>query len=149
MSSPRHGSGVRYQEYRRAFMAGQTEGAHPSSSRRGQPRHRSVRELIRVFWTLLGGVRWTVAVAVAAITISAALRLIPPAATGFALDHVLGHRDVRDWHVLYETRRKVSAVSPLKPETVNGVAIGSRRRSPPPSPASTGEALPASESGLP
>jgi ATP-binding cassette subfamily B protein len=96
MSSPRHGSGVRYQEYRRAFIAGQTEGAHPSSSRRGQPRHRSVRELIRVFWTLLGGVRWTVAVALAAITISAALRLIPPAATGFALDHVLGHRQMPD-----------------------------------------------------
>lgn len=91
MSSPRRGSGVRYRDYRRAFLAGQTEGAHPSSSRRGQPRHRSIQELIRVFWTLLGDVRWTIAVALGAITISAALRLVPPAATGFALDHVLGH----------------------------------------------------------
>ena len=96
MSSPRPGSGVRYRDYRRAFLAGQTEGAHPSSSRRGQPRHRSIQELIRVFWTLLGDVRWTIAVALGAITISAALRLVPPAATGFALDHVLGHRRMPD-----------------------------------------------------
>ena len=32
----------------------------------------------------------------AAVTIAAALRLIPPAATGFALDHVLGHRQIPD-----------------------------------------------------
>jgi ATP-binding cassette, subfamily B, bacterial len=96
MTSPRRGSGVRYRDYRRAFLAGQTEGAHPSSSRRGQPRHRSIRELIRVFWTLLGGARSTIAVALGAITISAALRLVPPAATGFALDHVLGHRRMPD-----------------------------------------------------
>jgi ATP-binding cassette subfamily B protein/subfamily B ATP-binding cassette protein MsbA len=90
------GSGVRYREYRRALSAGATEGAQPSSSRRSQPRHRSVRELMRIFWTLLGGVRGTITVALTAITISAALRLIPPAATGFALDHVLGHRRMPD-----------------------------------------------------
>ncbi len=96
MSGARRGSGVRYRGYRRALAAGATEGAHPSGSRRGQPRHRSVRELVRVFWTLLGGVRSTIAVALVAITISAALRLLPPAATGFALDHVLGHRRMPD-----------------------------------------------------
>ena len=71
MSGRGGGSGVRYREYRRALSAGATEGAQPSSSRRSQPRHRSVRELMRIFWTLLGGVRGTITVALTAITISA------------------------------------------------------------------------------
>jgi ATP-binding cassette subfamily B protein/subfamily B ATP-binding cassette protein MsbA len=49
-----------------------------------------------VYWTVLGGVRSTIAVSLVAVTIAAALRLIPPAATGFALDHVLGQRPMPD-----------------------------------------------------
>jgi ATP-binding cassette subfamily B protein/subfamily B ATP-binding cassette protein MsbA len=41
---------------------------------------------------LLGGVRPTIVISLVAVTISGALRLVPPAATGFALDTVLGQR---------------------------------------------------------
>jgi ATP-binding cassette subfamily B protein/subfamily B ATP-binding cassette protein MsbA len=43
-----------------------------------------------VLWELLRDVRATVAASLVAVTVAAALRLIPPAATGFALDHALG-----------------------------------------------------------
>jgi ATP-binding cassette, subfamily B, bacterial len=96
MSTTRRGSGLRFRDYRQAVSAHAKEGARGASSRRGRPRHRPIRELIRVFWTLLGGVRSTVAVSLVAVTIAALLRLIPPAATGFALDHVLGQRGMPD-----------------------------------------------------
>jgi ATP-binding cassette, subfamily B, bacterial len=54
-------------------------------------------DLLRAFWTLLRDVRWTIAVSLVAVTFGAGLRLIPPAATGFALDRVLGqHRPIPD-----------------------------------------------------
>jgi ATP-binding cassette, subfamily B, bacterial len=51
-----------------------------------------VRELLSAFWGLLRGVRLTAAVSLAAVAVAAVLRLVPPAATGFAIDHILGHR---------------------------------------------------------
>jgi ATP-binding cassette subfamily B protein/subfamily B ATP-binding cassette protein MsbA len=55
-----------------------------------------VRQLVPAFWGLLTGVRSTVAVSLVAVTVAAALRLVPPAATGFAIDHALGHRQMPD-----------------------------------------------------
>jgi ATP-binding cassette, subfamily B, bacterial len=96
MSPARKGSRLRYREYRRALRAHATDGARGIGSRRGRPRHRSARELFGVFRTLLHDLRSTIAWSLVAVTLAAALRLIPPAATGFALDHVLGERRIPD-----------------------------------------------------
>ena len=66
-------------------------------SRRGRPAHRSSAELLRAFWAFLRDVRSTVAVSLVAVTVAAALRLVPPAATGLAIDHALGHRRMPDF----------------------------------------------------
>lgn len=96
VSSARRGSRLRFRDYLRGLRVSTTEGARGAGSRRGRPRQRSVLDQARVFWDLLGGVRSTIAGSLVAITIAAALRLIPPAATGFALDHALGQRRMPD-----------------------------------------------------
>jgi len=63
-----------------------------------------VPDQARVFWELLGGVRPTIAGSLVAITIAAVLRLIPPAATGFALDHALGQRRRASYRALVEAQ---------------------------------------------
>jgi ATP-binding cassette subfamily B protein len=96
VSSARRGSRLRFREYRRELAVSATEGARGAGSRRGRSRHRSALDLVRMFWGFLGDVRSTVAASLVAVTIAAALRLIPPAATGFALDHALGQRRMPD-----------------------------------------------------
>jgi len=49
-----------------------------------------------VFWKLLRGVRVTLAVSLVAATVASALRLVSPAAMGFAIDHALGGRQTPD-----------------------------------------------------
>ena len=53
-------------------------------------------ELLRAFWALLSGFRWPIAMSLLAATIASVLRLVPPAATGFALDTVGGQRRTPD-----------------------------------------------------
>ena len=92
MSPARRGSRIRFLAYRRAAVAGAPEGTSVISTRRGRPRHRAVGELLVTFWSFLDGIRSTAAVSLVGVTVAAALRLFPPAATGFAIDYILGHR---------------------------------------------------------
>jgi ATP-binding cassette, subfamily B, bacterial len=92
----RRGSRLRFLDYRRDLLASTPEEIRAMGSRRGRPAHRSSAELIRAFWAFLRDVRSTVAVSLVAVTVAAALRLVPPAATGLAIDHALGHRRMPD-----------------------------------------------------
>ncbi len=93
-SSDRRGSRLRFGAYREARGDPRIERAPTVGTRRGRPRTRSTLELIRAFWGLLKDIRWTIAVSLVAATVASLLRLTPPAATGLALDHVLGERRV-------------------------------------------------------
>ncbi|HUG93506.1 MAG TPA: ABC transporter ATP-binding protein [Planctomycetaceae bacterium] len=91
----------RFQEYRAKLRNGrsQGDGAHSSAppsatSTNGRDifhrRHRSSRELVRRFFGLLRGHRASIALALATLTVSTVLALVPPAATKFIIDYVLG-----------------------------------------------------------
>jgi len=54
-------------------------------------RHRSAWVLLREFWQLLRGFHWRIAFALGTVTISTVLSLIPPYATKFVVDFVLGN----------------------------------------------------------
>lgn len=54
--------------------------------------HRSARTLIRSFWELMAGQRTAAIFALATVTISTLLGLIPPAATKFIIDYVIGEK---------------------------------------------------------
>ena len=97
MIGARRGSRLRFLDYRQGLVTFQTEDARAMGSRRGRPAHRGTAELIRALWTFLRGVRPTIAASLVAVTVAAALRLVPPAATGLAIDHALGHRRMPDF----------------------------------------------------
>ncbi len=96
MSDLHRGSRLRFQDYRRGAVAVSTDGAPAPGARRGRPRHRAVRELLPQFWRFLRGVRLAAGVSLVAGAVASTLRLVPPAVTGFAIDHVLGHRPASD-----------------------------------------------------
>lgn len=73
-----------------SWMAGSRSPHGHGSARQAGPRARSSRELLRAFWKLLRGQRPDVLFALTTLTLSTALGLIPPAATKFIIDHVLG-----------------------------------------------------------
>ena len=77
-------------------------GAPPASAVRGlgpetpNQRHRSLFELYRHLYALMRGHRFAVATALATLTVSTLLRLIPPAATKVVIDYVLLDRPLPD-----------------------------------------------------
>lgn len=72
-----------------------TEGAlAPADSRKGRPRLRPARELLRSFWGLLATERRSMGVALGTLTVATLLALIPPAATKFVVDNVLSDEPV-------------------------------------------------------
>ena len=86
----------RYQQYKRDLKAHRTEGtrrtaaAHAKSKPR--ERQRSFFQLFARFLGLLRGYYPAVIISLVTVTIAAGLKLIPPAATGFVLDYVLGDK---------------------------------------------------------
>ena len=58
---------------------------------------RSALTLVREFWRLLGLQRNSVLVALGLATVATGLGLIPPAATKFVIDSVLGSEPVPQW----------------------------------------------------
>lgn len=88
----RRGSRLRFRAYRELPGSLQVETAPDVGARRGRPRTRSTLELIGAFWGLLKGLRLPIALSLLATTAASLLRLAPPAATGLALDQVLGER---------------------------------------------------------
>ena len=86
----------RFQEYRAAVRDGRkSDREDPDlslSARRRKPRVRSSMELVRRFFDLMRGHRLALAISLGTLTIATLLALIPPAATGFLVDYVLGNR---------------------------------------------------------
>lgn len=89
----------RYTEYQRRFRAQRsgekTDGEQLASAefsrrRSGKGRDRSAWTLLGEFWKLLFGHRATVVTALALLSISTLLGLVPPAATKVIIDNVLG-----------------------------------------------------------
>lgn len=78
----------------RGTSASRDAADSPTSAK---PRHRSAGELIREFWRLLRGQRGEVVLALLMGTIGTGLRLIPPAATKFIIDNVLGTAPLPSW----------------------------------------------------
>lgn len=88
----------RFRQYRRDVKAHRTEGSRRSAAahakRRRRGGQRSFRELFLAFSGFLHGSRGVVIFSLATATIAAGLKLIPPAATGFVLDYVLGSKQI-------------------------------------------------------
>lgn len=69
-----------------------SSGAHEApagEAPRKRPRLRSTGTLLSRFWRLIGDVRGSVVFALALVTVSTLLGLVPPAATKFVIDYVL------------------------------------------------------------
>ena len=87
-------------------------GFHGSSNSPAgkKKRERSALELVRSFWGMLQGYRRSVIFALTTLTLATLLALIPPAATKFIVDYVLGDTPLpanapawipeSDWHRL-------------------------------------------------
>ena len=80
----------RFLEIRDRRSSGQKGGATPPHQRSD----RSTRQLVTAFFQLLRGHRRAIALALGTLTAATVLALIPPAATKFVVDYVLGDRPI-------------------------------------------------------
>ena len=99
----------RFEEYRRDLFTGEhATGDRPAGSprqtagaeRRRQnlgPRSRPAKALLAAFWDQIRGHRGSVAFALATLTVSTLLGLVPPAATKVVIDSVLGDTPLPAW----------------------------------------------------
>lgn len=93
MNGSHASSRQRYQDYLRELKHQKSDdAAKPSGAPTlGRQRsHRSAWQLIREFWGLLGKRRHAILFALSCVTIATLLGLIPPAATKFVIDYVIG-----------------------------------------------------------
>ncbi len=85
---------------RRAFEKYKTDVGRKADRSHGAPDGRtpvpvrSLRQLFFEFWRLVGRERGPVVLALAALTLATVLGLIPPAATKFIVDYVLGEQPI-------------------------------------------------------
>ncbi len=84
---PRLGSRLRFERYRRGRRDGGSSGDAPKAAEVGK--HRSLGRLYRELYRMLEGHRASIAMALATLSVSTLLRLVPPAATKFVIDYVL------------------------------------------------------------
>lgn len=99
MTPSHESSRQRYAEYLQGLTAERRGEAPPSDSAGGPGRKRSSRSawgLIREFWGLMRGQRPVVITALVCVTLATLLGLIPPAATKFIIDYVIGNRALPD-----------------------------------------------------
>ena len=88
----------RFGEYRRDLArrraAGELKftGSIHGEMRPAGPKHRTFWRLLAEFWGLLRGLRFPISLALATLTISTLLKLLPPAATKLVIDNVLGDK---------------------------------------------------------
>jgi len=80
----------RFVEIRNRHNSGLGGVASPQNQRSD----RSTRELVTAFFQLLRGHRRAIALALGTLTVATVLALIPPAATKFVVDYVLGDRPI-------------------------------------------------------
>ena len=79
----------RFRQVQQELRASRRE-AQAGLAKGGKPRDRSARELVASFFELAQGHRTAIIGVLAALTLSTAMALVPPAATKFLIDHVLG-----------------------------------------------------------
>ena len=72
----------------------QKSGGNQSVASRHQRCERSTRELVSAFFHLLRGYRPAIALSLGTLTAATILALIPPAATKFVVDYILGDRPI-------------------------------------------------------
>jgi ATP-binding cassette subfamily B protein len=84
-------SRARFEQYRRERRGAGSSDPAPGEVR---PRQRSLPDLYRGLFDVLRGHRGSIALALAALTVSTALRLLPPAATKLVVDYVLLRRPI-------------------------------------------------------
>ena len=99
----------RFQEYRRDLFTGEhATGDRPPGAPREtagaerrrknlKPRSRNAKALLAAFWSQIRGHRGSVAFALATLTVSTLLGLVPPAATKVVIDSVLGDTPLPAW----------------------------------------------------
>jgi len=93
----------RYRQYKSDLQAKRTEGtrgtaaAHRREKKSKAKRHRGFGELFRSFLGLCRAYRWSIAFSLVTVTLATGFALVPPAATGFVLDHVLGEKPAPAW----------------------------------------------------
>lgn len=107
----------RYRQKLRSDKPTETEKHQPGKKGRSRP----VWPLLRSFYGLLAGHRGAIAFALSAVTLSTALGAIPPVATKFIVDNVLGDRPLPAsvapyfpsdrWHLLLAIVGAVLAIS--------------------------------------
>lgn len=99
MISAKTPSRQRYQEYVRQLAADRRRPPDRTSPEPSQRRsHRSAWMLIREFWLLMRAQRAAVVFALICVTVATLLGLIPPAATKFIIDYVIGDRPLpHEW----------------------------------------------------
>ncbi|MHC5115427.1 MAG: ABC transporter ATP-binding protein [Planctomycetota bacterium] len=88
----------RYRQYRVDLKAHETEGSkHTAAAHakaKGPHGQRTFFQLFAAFYGFLRGSRAIIAFSLLTVTIATGLKLIPPAATGFVLDYVLGDKQI-------------------------------------------------------
>jgi ATP-binding cassette subfamily B protein/subfamily B ATP-binding cassette protein MsbA len=87
----------RYQHYREAFKQHETEGSSRTAAAHAKSRHhahRSFMQLFRAFLRIAREHRASIILAMFTVTVATGLKLIPPAATGFVLDNILGSKPI-------------------------------------------------------
>lgn len=79
----------RFQQVQQELRASRRE-AQAGLSKGGKPRDRSAWQLVIQFFGLAKDHRFAITMVLSALTLSTAMALVPPAATKFLIDHVLG-----------------------------------------------------------
>ncbi|QDT15391.1 ABC transporter ATP-binding protein [Alienimonas californiensis] len=98
-------SRARFEEYRRGLFQDRKRADEPAPETAGaerrrknaEPRNRSAKALALAFWSQVRGHRGEIAFALTTLTISTLLGLVPPAATKFVIDSVLGDTPLPAW----------------------------------------------------
>ncbi|WP_437185331.1 ABC transporter ATP-binding protein [Planctomicrobium sp. SH668] len=94
MSFTSRSSRKRFSEYRQELSKRPRQHGvtrpHSSTSTTSTSRSRTTTELLRAFWKILGKQRVPVLVALLCLTCATLMGLLPPAATKFVVDYVLG-----------------------------------------------------------
>ncbi len=93
MTQSRSSSLTRFDDYKHDLHSGTPS---TPNDRRHRRRERSALSLLRDFWGLLDGFHLAILLSLATLTVATLLTLIPPAATKFVVDYVLGDRPLPD-----------------------------------------------------
>ncbi len=80
----------RFEQYRADFRSRGQASTSPHGRQDAKHRDRSALELVRQFLWLLRDHRWSIIFSLATLTVGTLLALVPPAATKFVVDNVLG-----------------------------------------------------------